>query len=334
MAVVADLASTRVASSERAMVAHPGLGGIILFSRNYADRRQLRGLCAEIRDIAGRELVICVDQEGGRVQRFREDFTILPPAAAFGRIYDDNRDRARALCHSAGLTMARELLQCGVDLSFAPVADLDRGVCSVIGDRAFHRQPGAVLELCGSWIGGMHDAGMPAVAKHFAGHGAVAGDSHLEIPRDDRTLDEIGAEDLVPFAGLVDAGIEAVMTAHVRFPRVDDAIPTFSRFWIDEVLRRRLGFEGLVFSDDLSMQGAADFGGPVERAQAARDAGCDLLLVCNDAASALGVLDNLEGVDGSRALPLRSALPGGADEDRLDAIVAGAATELTRLAVT
>ncbi len=331
VAVIADLESTGVAEHERELLRHPGLGGIILFSRNYSDPGQLARLCSEIHDIAGRRLLLSVDQEGGRVQRFREGFTALPPAAAFGRVYDKCRDRARALSHAAGATMAMELLRCGVDLSFAPVADLDRGLCAVIGDRAFHRHPGAVLELCGAWIRGMREAGMCAVAKHFPGHGAVAEDSHLEIPEDGRALQQLLAEDLVPFGGLVDLGVDAIMTAHVRFPRFDAAIPTFSAAWIDDILRRRLGFRGLVFSDDLTMKGAADFGEPLQRARAARDAGCDLLLVCNDPAAAREVLDGLEGADGSRADALLSIDVGDAERARLGALVDGASPALSEI---
>lgn len=293
--VITDLAGTTVARSEWDMLRHRNLGGVILFSRNYDEPRQLGSLCDEIRDTAGRRLLIAVDQEGGRVQRFKGGFSTLPPMAVFGRLYDTDPGRALECARQAALTMALELRTRGVDLSFAPVADLDRGVSTVVGDRAFHREPRAVAALCTAWRQGMADAGMAAVAKHFPGHGAVAADSHLDTPVDDRPLGEIEAEDLVPFARLVEAGLEGVMTAHVVYREVDAEVATFSRFWIREMLRARLGFDGVVFSDDLSMAGAGSAGGPGERARAALEAGCDALLVCNDRKAAIEVLDHVDG---------------------------------------
>lgn len=315
--VITDLGGTTVTREERDLLRHRNLGGVILFSRNYTEPRQLGDLCDEIRDTAGRRLLIAVDQEGGRVQRFTEGFSTLPPMAEFGRLYDTDQGRALECAREAALTMALELRTRGVDLSFAPVADLDRGVSAVIGNRAFHREPEAVAALCAAWRQGMAEAGMSAVAKHFPGHGAVAADSHLDTPVDDRPLEEIEAEDLVPFTRLAEAGLEGVMTAHVVYRRAGGEVATFSKFWIREVLRGRLGFDGVVFSDDLSMAGAGGAGKPAERARAAVEAGCDALVVCNDRDAALEILDDagaperlLEPLLGRDIAPALPALEG------------------------
>ncbi len=310
--VVADLVGSRVSPKEHALLRHPALGGIILFTRNYEHPDQLRDLCAEIRDVAGRPLLLSVDQEGGRVQRFRPGFTALPPPAWFGAGFERDPDAALANAREAAMTMAFELRRLGVDLSYMPLADLDLGLCAVIGDRAFHRDPVVVHALARAWRQGMRDAGMASVAKHFPGHGGVTGDSHLELPVDDRELAAIEAEDLQPFRQLVTDGVEAVMTAHVRFPKVDQAPPTFSRTWLNDVLRGRLGFDGIIFSDDLSMAAAQVAGDPAGRARAALAAGCDALLVCNDPDAAHRVLDAVEPEDARR--PLSSLLGGPLDD--------------------
>ncbi len=330
--VVVNLMGTHVDTAERAMLRHPNVGGVILFTRNYDHRAQLGDLCDEIRDVAGRPLLVCVDQEGGRVQRFRDGFSRLPPPGVFGTMYD--ADPAGALSHArdAALTMAAELRAAGVDLSFMPLADLDLGISGVIGNRAFHSDPAVVAALCRAWCQGMHEAGMARVAKHFPGHGGVPGDSHLEIPVDERCLDELTARDLVPFAALIDDGVEGVMTAHVRYPAVDEVSPTFSSKWIDDVLRTSLGFTGIVFSDDLTMAGASVAGSVPERAAAALAAGCDGLLVCNDPVLTRETVESLEIRAPARPLEMLLGRPGEVGREELEQRVAAFAPILAKLA--
>ncbi len=295
--VMVDLQGEQLSGEERELLMHPAVGGVILFSRNFSSPEQVAGLIQDIHSLRDPHLLVAVDQEGGRVQRFREGFTPLPPIRRFGEIYDRHPDRARDLAHAAGWLMARELRAVGVDFSFAPVLDLDRGVSSVIGDRAFHADPKAVVRLALAWQRGMREAGMPAVGKHFPGHGAVAADSHVDVPVDERPFETILAQDVVPFAQLVENGLAAVMTAHVIYEKVDHRPATFSSFWITEVLRKRLGFQGAVFSDDLGMVGAGVVGGMLARAEAALEAGCDMVPVCNDPAGAREVVENLRWRD-------------------------------------
>lgn len=275
------------------MLQHPQVGGVILFSRNYASREQLAALVAEIHDLRRPPLLVAVDHEGGRVQRFREGFTRLPAARRFGERFDERPRQALALAEEAGWVMAAELRAVGVDFSFAPVLDLYRGVSPVIDDRAFHQDPEVVAELARAVMRGMHEAGMAAVGKHFPGHGTVAGDSHDMLPVDGRPFEDIRTEDLLAFERLIHYGLPAVMPAHVVYSRVDPRPAGFSRLWLREVLRERLGFTGAVFSDDLSMAGAAVAGDYPRRALAALEAGCDMLVVCNDAAGARQVLEAL-----------------------------------------
>jgi beta-N-acetylhexosaminidase len=291
--VMLDLQGTELAAEERELLRHPATGGVILFARNYASPDQLYRLVRAIHEVRAPSLIVAVDQEGGRVQRFRDGFTHLPPPGRYGRLYDADRQRGLDTARLAGWLMASELRACGVDLSFAPVLDLDRGLSSVIGDRAFHGDPEAVADLARAWVLGVHDAGMQAVGKHFPGHGSVAADSHHELPVDGRTLTDIELEDLVPFERLVRHGLGGIMPAHVVYPKADPRPAGFSEFWIRGVLRGRLGFQGVVFSDDLTMAAAAIEGGFPERARAALDAGCDMVLVCNNPAGAAEVLDAL-----------------------------------------
>lgn len=330
--VVADLSGTGVSPDEHELLRHPALGGIILFTRNYREPGQVADLCAEIREVSGRNLLISVDQEGGRVQRFRDGLTRLPPANVFGMLFDEDPENALALVRDAAFLMAFELRELGVDLSFAPVADIDRGICEVIGTRAFHHEPGTVGRLCAAWRRGMRDAGMAAVAKHFPGHGAVRGDSHLETPLDERDFETIAAEDLVPFESLVAEGLEGIMTAHVRYPGVDPSVPTFSRFWLDTVLRGRMGFDGIVFSDDLTMAGAGDAGGPANRAVAALDAGCDAVLICNDPPGALDALNALDGREPVRSLERLLGAPWDGSSGSVAARIDRTRSEIERVA--
>jgi beta-N-acetylhexosaminidase len=288
-----DLAGPAVAAEERELLCHPLVGGVILFSRNFEDPEQLAALVAEIHGLRTPRLLIAVDHEGGRVQRFRKGFTRLPAVRHLGVLYDADRRHGEEMAEVSGWLMAVELRAVGVDISFAPVLDLAGGVSGVIGDRAFHRDPEAVVELARAYVRGMRMAGMAATGKHFPGHGSVGEDSHVTLPVDPRPWDAIAAADLVPFARMIQFGLPAMMTAHVVYPAVDSAPASFSRFWVTQVLRGGLGFQGMVFSDDLSMAGAAQVGGFAERARAALEAGCDMALVCNHPEGIAEILDDL-----------------------------------------
>lgn len=274
---------------------HPGVGGVILFGRNFESPSQLQALTRDIRSLREPQLLIGVDHEGGRVQRFREGFTSLPPMRTLGQLWDRDREAGRAAAHAAGYVIGAELAAHGVDFSFAPVLDLDYGASSVIGDRALHYDPLAVGALSAALIRGLGDGGTAAVGKHFPGHGYATADSHVAVPTDDRPLSEILRKDLAPYGTAIDAGLAGVMPAHVIYPRVDAEPAGYSRVWLQEILRGRLGFAGLVFSDDLSMEGASTAGGVAERARAALDAGCDMVLLCNDAPGQDRLLDSLAG---------------------------------------
>lgn len=289
-----DLQGVELTAVEREMLLHPAAGGVILFRRNFATPDQLRRLAADIHALREPKLFVAVDQEGGRVQRFCDGFTRLPPAAWFGRLYDENPQHALQAAQSVGWLMASELLAEGVDFSFAPVLDLGTGVSSVIGDRAFHRQASAVAEIGQSWIRGVHTAGMAAVGKHFPGHGNVVEDSHQELPVDTRRREDILMEDLLPFRRLIESGLEAIMPAHVIYQQASPELAGFSQYWLQQVLRHDLGFQGVIFSDDLSMAAAGEVGKVGARATAALRAGCDMVLVCNDQNSAAEVLDELK----------------------------------------
>jgi beta-N-acetylhexosaminidase len=288
--VMVDLAGIALEPVERDLLAHPQVGSVILFTRNYESPEQLARLTAEIHGVRSPPLLVAVDQEGGRVQRFRQGFTRLPPLREVGRRYAAHRGEGLALARQLGWLMAAELRTAGVDLSFAPCLDLDYGLSSVIGDRALHADAAAVAELGVAYMLGMRDAGMAATGKHFPGHGAVAADSHVELPVDRRAWPDLEA-DLQPYRRLIANGLPAVMVAHVVFPEVDDKPASLSRRWIGDVLRGELGFQGAVFADDLSMAGAAAFGGIAERAALAREAGCDVLPVCNNRAAVVELLD-------------------------------------------
>ncbi len=276
------LEGTALSALEREWLKLPQVGGVILFERNFRSAEQLAGLTAEIHAMRSPSLVIAVDQEGGRVQRFREPFTRLPPAASLGRLYDRDPELASESARKVGWLMASELLSVGVDHSFAPVLDLDRGISSVIGDRALHRDPEVVAQLGACWIRGMHEAGMAATGKHFPGHGAVAPDSHRELPIDNRPELELRDSDMRPFETLIGQGLlDALMTAHVAYPEADIQPASFSAHWVSTVLREDMGFDGAVIADDLGMEGAAAIGDLPARARVALEAGCDLVMLCN-----------------------------------------------------
>lgn len=292
--IMLDLRGRQLEDDERELLRHPLVGGVILFSRNYSDPVQISGLCDAIHGLRNPPLLIAVDHEGGRVQRFRENFTLLPPCRCYGEQYDINPDRAMHLSECGGWLMAAELLAVGVDFSFAPVLDLDKGISSVIGNRAFHGDADTATILAQRFMRGMKLAGMAAVGKHFPGHGSVIQDSHHETPVDDRRLEDITMHDLVPFERLIQAGLPAIMPAHVVYSRIDGKTAGYSDIWLQQILRRQLGFQGVIFSDDISMEGAGIAGDYPARTRAALAAGCDMVLICNNQTAAIQVLDELD----------------------------------------
>ena len=293
--VMLDVAGLTLTDDDRKRLAHQQVGGVILFSRNYESPEQLKQLVDEIHAIRTPRLVVAVDQEGGRVQRFREPFQSLPAVARLGELYDQNHELAIEYSQTFGWIMASELLHYGIDLSFAPVLDLGNPISSVIGDRAFHHKPDIVSRLANAWIRGMSQAGMEAVGKHFPGHGSVEGDSHHVMPFDRREFLEIEATDLIPFRRVISTHLAGMMMAHVVYDQVDPLAAGYSKIWIESILREQLGFNGIIFSDDLTMSGAESVGGYPERARLSLEAGCDILLVCNNSVAADEVLDSLKG---------------------------------------
>ncbi len=288
-----DLAGTEVTQEERELLRHPLIGGVILFARNYLHPQQLTELAQAIHAERTPPLIVAVDQEGGRVQRFREGFSRIPAARRIGHEFDLDARTGLALARAVGWLMAAELRAHGVDISFAPCVDLDYGVSEVIGERSFHASAVAVAQLAGAWVHGMRDAGMAATAKHFPGHGAVVADSHLSLPLDRRPLVDL-TQELTPYRRLIGNGLPAVMMAHILFPAVDPHPSSLSGLWIRDVLRGELRFQGVVFTDDLSMKGAAAYGDIVTRARQALAAGCDMLPVCNHRPSVIELLDKLD----------------------------------------
>ena len=291
--LMVDIAGTELSAEDRAVLCHPLVGSVILFSRNYRDRAQLAALTASIRALRSPSLLVAVDHEGGRVQRFREQFTRLPAVRSIGRGYDAEPRKALELAQTAGWLMAAELRCVGVDFSFAPCVDLDFGVSEIIGDRAWHRDADAVGALAVAYMVGMRDAGMGATAKHFPGHGAVTTDSHVALPVDRRDFADL-EPDLRPYRILIENHLPAVMAAHVVFPQVDALPASLSQRWLGSVLRDELRFQGCIFADDLTMAGAAAFGDLPARARLAAAAGCDVLPVCNDRKALLALLDQLD----------------------------------------
>jgi beta-N-acetylhexosaminidase len=289
-----DLQGTELQQDELEMLQHPNTGGVILFSRNYSDVNQLTELTRQIHEIKHPDLLIAVDHEGGRVQRFKKGFTRMPPCGRYGELYEKNQSESLEYTEMAGWLIASELLSVGIDFSFAPVLDLDNGKSSVIADRAFHKDSDVVSQLARAFVKGLNSAGMAAVGKHFPGHGAVIEDSHETLPVDNRSFEDILMQDLVPFERLINSGISGIMPAHVVFPQVDDMPAGYSSIWIQKILRGQMGFHGAIFSDDISMGAASVAGEPLARAQAALSAGCDMILICNDRQAAADILDNLE----------------------------------------
>ena len=290
--VMLDIAGTTLTAEEGEVLRHPLVGGLILFTRNYESPEQLQELTRAVHAVRPAPLIIAVDHEGGRVQRFRAGFTRIPAMRTLGAMWEVDHAAARDAARSAGFVRAAELRSNGVDLSFTPVLDLDFGHSSVIGDRSFHRDGQVTASLAQALLVGLNDGGMGAVGKHFPGHGFASADSHVAMPVDNREFDAIWNEDLVPYRHRLGRQLAGVMPAHVVYCKVDPNPAGFSPFWLQEVLRARLGFRGAIFSDDLSMEGATVAGGIVDRAQAAVAAGCDVVLVCNAPERARELLDN------------------------------------------
>jgi beta-N-acetylhexosaminidase len=293
---VVDILGLALTDDDRQRLAHPAAGAVILFARNYESPEQLLALCEDIERMREPVLPICVDHEGGRVQRFREGFTLLPPMRMLGRLWDRDRELGRAAARAVAYVAGAELAAAGLDFAFAPVLDLDFGTSTVIGDRALHFDPTAVGALGAGIVQGFADAGMGAVGKHFPGHGFAAADSHVDAPRDERTVKEIFRKDVLPYQAAIQAGLAGVMPAHVVYTQADPEPAGYSRYWLQEVLRGKLVFDGLIYSDDLSMAGASTAGGPPERARAALGAGCDMVLLCNDPAGLDALLESLKDV--------------------------------------
>jgi len=292
--VVVDVLGPVLTDEDRSRIRHPAAGAVILFARNYENPEQLAQLTADIEREREPALPVCVDHEGGRVQRFKDGFTVIPPMRTLGKLWDRDRQAGRDAAMSIGYVIASELGAHGVDFSFTPVLDLDYGGSSVIGDRALHFDPTAVGALGACLVRGLAQGGVAAVAKHFPGHGYATADSHVAVPRDERAFKEIARKDIVPYKAVIDAGLAAVMPAHVIYSQVDEQPAGYSKHWLQEVLRGKLGFQGIVFSDDLSMEGAAVAGGPPERARAAIGAGCDMVLLCNNPKGLDELLESLK----------------------------------------
>jgi len=290
--IMMDVVGTSLTAEDRELLAHPWVGGLILFTRNFQDPMQLIALTQSIKAAAKKDIVIAVDHEGGRVQRFREGFSLIPAMGSIWSKSEGAKEEAKRLAFYAGQLMAMEVHAVGIDISFAPVLDIN-GISDVIGDRAFHQDPQIVSELASSFIEGMKYVGMKSTAKHFPGHGSVKEDSHIALPVDRRSKEEIFGQDIEPFRRLMSANmVDAVMPAHVIYPAVDPLSVGFSPFWLQQILREQLSFDGVIFSDDLSMEGASSIGGYVERSEAAQQAGCDMLLLCNNRDSVVEVIDN------------------------------------------
>ncbi len=291
-ALMLDVQGIELDVEEKEILQHPHVGGLIFFSRNFVGVEQLQALVKSIRAVRP-EIIIAVDQEGGRVQRFKEGFVKLPAMKTFGDMFAHDAQKACQMAHHCGWLMAAEVLAVGVDMSFAPILDVDCGLSQVIGSRAFHSEPEVAVALLRHFIKGMHEAGMAATGKHFPGHGSVEADSHVAIPVDNRTFAEIDAFDLVPFKAL-SSQLQGIMPAHVIYPEVDNKPAGFSAIWLQDLLRQKMGFDGVIFSDDLSMEGAGVVGGYADRADAALEAGCDMVLACNNRTGAIQILEYLE----------------------------------------
>ncbi|MEQ1602456.1 MAG: beta-N-acetylhexosaminidase [Methylophilaceae bacterium] len=309
--VMLDVVGTELNLEDIRRLQHPLVGGVILFARNFVSSSQLKELTAAIHALRQPPLLIAVDHEGGRVQRFREGFTKIPAMRELGKVWDKNPKRAKQLALEAGWVLAAELRAHGVDFSFTPVLDMDYGESQVIGDRAFHQNTQAIAQLANALTQGLKRGGMAAVGKHFPGHGFVVADSHVAIPVDERGFTEIEQKDIEPFRHMIDAGIQAIMPAHVIYPKVDSMPAGFSKIWLQQVLRKHLGFNGMIFSDDLSMEGAVVAGDVTQRAMAALHAGCDMVLLCNRPDLADELLEHMQGAMPAQSLARLARMHGG-----------------------
>ena len=316
--VMLDVQGTSLSQEDKEILQHPLVGGLIFFTRNYHSPEQIADLSQQIRIAAKKPLLIAVDHEGGRVQRFRDGFSLIPAMGKLWEMSEHNLSLAKELAKQSAVLMALEVQAVGIDISFAPVLDINN-ISDVIGDRSFHQQPDFVTDLAEAFIDGLHQVGMKATGKHFPGHGSVKADSHIDLPIDTRPKADIFQQDLLPFKQLIARGkVDALMPAHVIFPDVDSQAVGFSRYWLQDILRENLGFKGVIFSDDLSMEGAACVGGYVERAEAAQQAGCDMLLLCNNRDGCIDVIDNanitIEEKSNQRLLALLKSSTSGLNE--------------------
>ena len=278
--IIVSIEGKKLSENDRYTLQHDLIGGVILFSENYENREQLIGLVQTIKSVKSPELIVCVDQEGGPVQRFRQGFYKLPSFNELGRIYDRAKEEGLRASYLAAQINALELMDVGIDFSFSPVIDIDHGLSDIIGDRSFHSIPEIVTELSDSYINGLKSIGMKAVVKHFPGHGGVTLDSHIDKPIDERSLDDLD-NDLMPFQSLFNKDVSAIMTAHICFPSIDSSMVTFSEYWLNDLLRQKFQFQGLVFSDDLSMGATEEIGLMEERINLALSSGCDVVICCH-----------------------------------------------------
>lgn len=309
--VMLDIEGAELTPSDRQLLCSPAVGGLILFARNYASPEQIAELVTEVRALRKPSLLIAVDHEGGRVQRFREGFTTIPPMRSLGLHYRRNKEEALELAETVGWIIGRELRSVGIDLSFSPCVDLDWGVNAAIGDRSFHRRPGVVADLATRYSRGLARAGMAAVAKHFPGHGAVVADSHELLPVDRREPGEL-LDDIEPFHALIRRrAVAGIMLSHVLYAEIDNLPASLSAAWIRQELRGRLGFDGAVFSDDMSMKATGKFGSMAERCRRALDAGTDMVVVCNDRDAARAAVAALEDFSNPPSLVRLARLHGG-----------------------
>ena len=318
--VMLDVVGTELTADDVRRLQHSLVGGVILFKRNFINNSQLKALTASIHEVRTPPLLIAVDHEGGRVQRFRDGFTKIPAMREFGKIWDSHPKKAKQLATEAGWILAAELRAHGIDFSFTPVLDMDYGDSLVIGDRAFHLKPQAINDLAFALMQGLKKGGMAAVGKHFPGHGFVVADSHVSMPVDDREFDHIAQHDMQPFKMMIDDGIQAIMPAHVIYPKVDDKPAGFSARWLQKILRERLGFNGVIFSDDLSMEAATAGGDVTSRALAALNAGCDMVLLCNQPAMQDELLANLTWSISAQSIARLARMHGQKHPPSLDAL--------------
>jgi beta-N-acetylhexosaminidase len=315
--IMCDIAGTELTIDDKRRLQHPMTGGVILFARNYSSLQQLTDLTTEIHSLRIPSLLVAVDHEGGRVQRFKSNFTRLPAMRELGKIWDERPIRAHRLAQLTGYVLAAELRACGIDLSFTPVLDIDYQQSCVIGSRAFHRKPQAIGELAHSLMKGLKLGGMEAIGKHFPGHGYIQEDSHIEMPVDKRSYADIKMDDLIPFREMIKHGLAGIMPAHVIYSKVDSQPAGFSTVWLQKILRSELEFDGCIFSDDLSMEGAVVAGNIVQRAEIAFNAGCDMVLVCNDPYAADKLLAELQWEMPAASLARLNRMRGHPDPDSI-----------------